>query len=406
MTFSSRIGPLARRGRFAVTVIAAVAVLGWLASRSPAQEKPDPTQSSASEAGPGGFRPTAAQWKSLTIEPVQTTAFDALVTADGTIVVNDNTTASVFSQFSGRVTSINAQPGQSVRKGAVLLTLLATEAAQLKGDVAAASAAEATSRKQLELAQLTERRQHELLLAEAAAEKDWLQSRADLAVAENVERAAQAALASAQEKAAVLTGPHTAGPGHAEIAAPIDGVIVQRQVSPGQFINSLAAGGSTPLYTISDLRTVWVVASVGEIDAARVKVGQPIEISVFALPGRKLRAKVSWVAASVDPTTHRLPVRAEIPNGDGALKPQMSVTVRLLESEPVLGISIPRGAIVYDGQQAHCYVETQDRTLMARKLEIGRVQGELAEVKAGLAAGDRVLTRGSLFIDRAADGSS
>ena len=120
----------------------------------------------------------------------------------------------------------------------------------------------------------------------------------------------------------------------------------------------------------------------------------------------KLRSTVSWVAASVDPTTHRLPVRAELRNLEGTLKPQMSVTVRLLETEPVAGIAIPRSAIVYDGQQAHCYVETSDRTLTARKLEIGRVQGEFAEVKAGLVAGDRVLTRGPLFIDRAADGSS
>ena len=160
------------------------------------------------------------------------------------------------------------------------------------------------------------------------------------------------------------------------------------------------------MFTISDLRTVWVLASVSEIDATRIKIGQPVEISALALPGRKLRSTVSWVAASVDPTTHRLPVRAELRNLEGALKPQMSVTVRMLETEPVARLAIPRSAIVYDGQQAHCYVETSDRTLTVRKLQIGRVQGELAEVKDGLAAGDRVLTRGPLFIDRAADGSS
>ena len=408
MTFSPDQRRLARRGVLAVVVLAIIAFLVVMISRNGAQTQPDPKEPSATETGSGSFHPTADQWGSLTIEPVRTAPFDTLVTADGTVVVNDNTTANVFSQFSGRVTSINGQPGQSMRKGTVLLTLLATETAQLKGDLAAASAAEATTRRQLDLAKVTEKRQHELLLAEAAAEKDWLQSQADLAIAENAERAAQAAVASAREKAAVLTShtPGSSGQGNAEIVAPIDGVIVQRQVAPGQFVNSLAAGGGTPLFTISDLRTVWVLASVSEIDATRIKIGQPVEISALALPGRKLRSTVSWVAASVDPTTHRLPVRAELRNLEGALKPQMSVTVRMLETEPVARLAIPRSAIVYDGQQAHCYVETSDRTLTVRKLQIGRVQGELAEVKAGLAAGDRVLTRGPLFIDRAADGSS
>ena len=235
MTFPPDQRRLARRGVLAVVVLAIIAFLAVMISRNGAQTQPDPKEPSARETGSGSFHPTADQWGSLTIEPVRTAPFDTLVTADGTVVVNDNTTANVFSQFSGRVTSINGQPGQSMRKGTVLLTLLATETAQLKGDLAAASAAEATTRRQLDLAKVTEKRQHELLLAEAAAEKDWLQSQADLAIAENAERAAQAAVASAREKAAVLTShtPGSSGQGNAEIVAPIDGVIVQRQVAPG-----------------------------------------------------------------------------------------------------------------------------------------------------------------------------
>jgi len=389
----------------AAFALLALAGLVWLALR-PSVAQLAAAELPASAAAPGTFRPTASQWASLTFEPVQVKAFEGLIRAEGTIVVNDNATANVFSQFSGRVTSIRGQPGENVRKGTVLLTMLATEAAQAKGDLATAAAAEATARRQVELAQLTERRQHELFIAEAGAEKDWLQSKADLAVAENAARAAQAGVGAAREKAAVLSGPATPGAIGAAITAPIDGVIVQRQVAPGQFVNSLAAGGSAPLYTISDLRMVWVLAMVSEADASRAKIGQPVDITALALPGKVMRSKVSWIGASVDPTTHRLPVRAEVPNGDGALKPQMSVTVQFLEQQPVRTLAIPRSAVVYDGQQAHCYVALPDRTLVARTLNLGRVQGELIEVKAGLTEQEHVLVKGPLFIDRATDGST
>lgn len=352
---------------------------------------------------------TPAQWGTLKIESVRKKVFDSLLTADGTIVANENASVAVYSQFSGRVVNVYAQAGQAVRKGTPLAAILAVEAAQTKSDTAAATAAEATLLKQLELAKVTERRQHELFTAEAGTEKDWLQSKADLAAAENAHRAAVAALAATREKAAVL-GEAVQGrsgtAGQTMITAPIDGVIVQRQVAAGQFVNSLASGGSAPLFTVTDGRTVWVVANVSETQAAQLTLGQPAEIIPLALPGRSVKAAVSWIAASVDPSSRRVAVRAEVANPDGALKPQMSVTVRLLQRQPVEALSVPRSAIIFDGSKAHCFVVTSERTLAPRALQLGRVDSEVAEVKAGLQAGDQVVTRGTLFIDRASEDSA
>ena len=105
----------------------------------------------------------------------------------------------------------------------------------------------------------------------------------------------------------------------------------------------------------------------------------------------------------VDPATHRVTVRAELPNADGQLKPQMTVTVRLLGGNPADVIAVARSAIVYEGQVAHCYVVIADRTLVARTVQIGRAQGGMSEVTSGLSAGDQVVTRGALFMDRAAE---
>lgn len=405
--------PYPARGVAVGTVVAvSMAAFGVLLWHQTQRAQATPAPAPAASVPDGSFRATAAQWDSLTVEAVKAAAFDSVVTTDGSVAVDDNLSASVFSQYSGRVTAIHAQAGQVVRKGAPLLTLLATETAQASSDLAAAVAAEATARKQLDLARQTEKRQHELLLAEAGAEKDWLQSQADLETATNALRAAEVALSATREKAAVL---NAAPPGRAAsvgtvatsvIVAPVDGVIVQRQVTPGQYVNSLANGGGNPLFTITDLRTVWVLGNVSEGYAARIRIGQPVEIGALALGDRTLRASVSWISASVDPATHRVPIRAEVANPDQILKPQMTVTFRVLEMHAQTALAIPRSALVYDGAQAHCYVVTGERTLTPRLLELGRFQGELAEVKSGLKAEDRVVTRGSLFIDAAAQGNN
>lgn len=391
----------APRRRVAVMVVIAVVlviaiVIALQARKAPA---PTPTADVKATSHVDRFQPSAEQWASFNVQPVGRAAFDALLTVDGTIVVDDNASASVYSQYSGRVTQILAQPGQVVRQGAPLVALLATESAQARSDLAAAMATEASTRKQFELAQANETRQHELFLAEAAAEKDWLQSKSDLVAADSAHRAAEAALAAAREKGAVLgDGAH---PG--TITSPIDGIVVQRAVQPGQYINSLSTGGSTPLFVISDLRRVWVVATVGEIDAAKLKVGLPVDVQTLALAGRTVRAKITWIGAVVDPSTHRVPFRAELANPDLALKPQMTATVRVLQDAPVQALAVPRGAVVVEGDEAHVWVATPDRALVVRRVTLGRTQGDRVEVKAGLAEGDQVVTRGTLFIDRAVE---
>ena len=395
-------------------VVAALAITWWIFREHSEAQAPIPAQASA----PGTLRLTPVQWASLTVEPVGTRVFDSVLTTDGTVVVNDDKSVAVYSQFSGRVLNVFARAGQAVRKGAPLASILAVEAAQSRSDTAAAAAAEATSLKQLELARATEERQHQLFLAQAGAEKDWLQSKVDLVAAENVHRAAVVALTAARDKTAILGEqssqdtdnaqmPRRAGgAGQTVITAPIDGLIVQRQIAAGQYVNSLASGGSAPLFTVTDSRTVWVVAYVSEAQATNVKMGQSMDVRAFALPGRIWRGQVTWISSNVDPSSHRIGVRSEIANDDSALKPQMNVTARLLDDQAHKTLAIPRSAIVFDGSEAHCFVVTAERTLTSKKLELGRVDSELAEVKAGLLPGDRVVTRGALFIDRATEDSA
>jgi cobalt-zinc-cadmium efflux system membrane fusion protein len=183
------------------------------------------------------------------------------------------------------------------------------------------------------------------------------------------------------------------------VAAPIAGVVTDRQVGPGQYIQ---AGSSTPVFTIGDLSTVWLVAEVHETDAPFIERGQTVEVRVLALPGKVFKAKLTAVGAEVDSVTHRVPVRATLANPDGKLKPQMFASFSIVTSDESQAPAIPDEAVVREGDQARVWVVAQNNTLTLRSIHTGRTNEGMVEVLEGLKAGERVVTRGSLFIDRAA----
>jgi cobalt-zinc-cadmium efflux system membrane fusion protein len=170
-------------------------------------------------------------------------------------------------------------------------------------------------------------------------------------------------------------------------------------VGPGQY---LQAGSATPQFTIADISSVWLLANVRETDAALVKLGQSVEVHVPAYPDRMFKARLTYVSAVVDPVTHRLPVRAEIANRDGALKPEMFANFRILTSDASDSPAVPQSAVVYEGAGAHVWVVAADGLLSLRNIRTGRSNDGLIEVLEGLKPGENVVTKGGLFIDQAA----
>jgi len=155
------------------------------------------------------------------------------------------------------------------------------------------------------------------------------------------------------------------------------------------------------VYAIANLSSVWLIANARESDARLIKIGTPIEVSVLAIPGRIFKAKVTWIAPSIDPSTRRLSVRAEIDNRDGAMKPTMFATFHILTGETSVAPGIPQNAIVYEGADAHVFVADKAGNITLRPIRVGRVNDDLVEVISGLKVGEQIVTSGALFIDRA-----
>ena len=345
---------------------------------------------------PGTFRPTDAQWEDLKIAPVQLRSFQTEDTAEGKIANDDDATTPVFSPYSGRVTKVFAKAGDRIKQGAPLLAVEASEFVQGQNDLISAAGNLNTARAQLNLARTTEKRQHELYDTKGGALKDWQQSQVDLATAEANFRSAEIALAAARNRLRILgkrdaeitaieNAPDrlTMNP-EAIVYAPIGGTVTQRQVGLGQYITSPSNGGSNAVFSIGDMSKVWLLANVREANSPSMQLDEPVEVHVLAFPGRVFKARLTYVAPAIDPNTHRLPVRAEVENPDGALKPEMFATFSIITGNAINAPAVPEEAVVYEGQMARVWVAGKDKTLGLRQIQTGRTQDGVIEVLAGL----------------------
>ena len=390
-----------------------VAILAWPVIGKNVADPGGRAQPATSEEARGTFRPTKEQWAGFKIEPVDLVSFRPEQVTEGSIAIDDDLTTPVFSQHSGRVIKLIAKLGDRVEAGAPLFEIQATEFVQAQNDLITALANLQTARSQLAQAQTNEKRAHDLYLAQGGALKDWQQAQTDLITSQNTVRADEIALAAVRNRLRIL------GKSDKEIAslesqptqkldpvtivtAPIGGVITQRQIGLGQYINSMAGGASGPVYTIGNLSTVWLIANVRETDAPLMHVGQPVEVHVLAFPGRVFKAKISWVAPSIDSNTHRLSVRADVENHQGELKPGMFANFSIITGEAATAPAVPQRAIVYEGDTARVWVAEDDGTIAARSVRTGRIADGMVEILVGVSAGEKVVTSGALFIDRAA----
>jgi cobalt-zinc-cadmium efflux system membrane fusion protein len=418
-------GPAADRGRLPTTVqgllvLAFAATLCTLLFVLPAVVGLAAPATADAPPDTGAFKPTDQQWAGLKVQRVARQDVAALVQTDGRIALDDDFSTSVFSPYSGRVTRVIARAGDVVAAGAPLFAVQSNELAQAQNDMVTALAALRTAHAQLDLATANESRQHQLFLGHGAAQKDWQQSRVDLATAQGGLNSTAIAVAAVRNRLAIL-GLSAHDIAHIEsspnlesvsadtvVRAPIAGTVTQRQISPGQNIVGTVAssGAANAVYVIGDLAKLWMVASARETDAALFHVGDLARVTVPAYPGHVFDARVTYVAPVIDPATHRLLVRAEVQNPDGALKPDMLAQFQIVTGNVAATLTVPETAVVYEGSDAHVWVaDPAAKTLALRDVAVGPAIGGQVQVLRGLKPDESVVTSGAVFIDRTLSGS-
>ncbi len=397
--------PLDRSRQLRWIGIAAVALLALWAIVAGIRHLTTPVEQTPVAPPPGTFRATPAQLAQMKIEAVRDGSAAGTIQATGTISVDEDHSTPVVLPFSGQIADVMVQAGQTVHRGQPLLRVASNDFVDARAALVTATAQAATAQAQLRTAQDNARRQEAIYQTAGGALKDYRQAQSDLLAAQASAASASGAVAAARGRLGTLSGAarQTGSGAQAVYAAPVSGVIVSRDVAPGQYIG---AGGDKPLMTIASLADVWLVAQLAESDAASVKVGDAVSVTTPAYPGRTFRAVVNNVAAALDPATHRLPVRASVANPDGALKPQMFASFAIQRAGHALnGVQVPSQAVIHEGDGTRVWIVAGPGGLLrAQTVTVGDSAGGFDTITAGLKPGDRVVTAGALFVNEAGIG--
>jgi cobalt-zinc-cadmium efflux system membrane fusion protein len=362
------------------------------------------------------YYPAPKQWASLTVEPVSEAVFRTEQLTEGKIAVDEDRATLVYSPYAGRVIKLLAKPGDMVTAGQPLFVVESPDMVQAQNDFISAVAGLNKARSALELAKIIEQQNKTLYETRAAPLRDVQQSQAASLAAQNDLRSAETLLEVTRNRLRILgktdeeitkfseTG--AINP-QSTIYSPIAGTVVQRKVGPGQYINttSNSAAASDATFVIGDLSTVWLVAYIRESEASNVRVGQAMRFTVLAYSSRVFSANIAYIATSFDPGTRRLLVRATINNAEKLLRPEMFASVTIQTGEGDRSPAVPREAIIYDGNTARVWIAREDKAVEMRNIKTGLFNGRMVQVLDGLTLGDNVVTKGSLFVDRAANGS-
>ncbi len=362
------------------------------------------------------YYPTPKQWASLTTEPVSELIFRAEHLTEGKIAVDEDRATLVYSPYAGRVIKLLAKPGDMVVADQPLFVVESPDMVQAQNDFISAVAGLNKARSALDFAKIVENQNKSLYETRAAPLRDLQQAQAGTLAAQNDVRSAEISLEAVRNRLRILgktdeeitkfseTGAINS---QTTIYSPIAGTVVQRKVGPGQYVNttSNSAAANDATFVIGDLSTVWLVAYVRESEAPNVRVGQAMRFTVLAFPNRVFTANIAYVATSFDAATRRLLVRATINNTEGLLKPEMFASVTILTGEGDSSLAVLRETIIYDGNNARVWVARDDHAVEPRKIKTGLSNGQMVQVLDGLRLGEKVVTKGSLFVDRAAAGS-
>jgi cobalt-zinc-cadmium efflux system membrane fusion protein len=302
------------------------------------------------------------------------------------LVWNEERTQRIYPAFAGRVLSLNADIGQSVKAGQVLATLASPEF----------GAAQADTAKALADAQVADRA---LARHQALYEGDVI-SRKELDLTEADALRARAELARAQSRTRMYGSNANTVNQQLGLAATVKGVVVERNLSAGQEVRPDQGGpGNQALFVVSDPSVLWVQIDAREADTASLKPGTKISLTLPNFPGQTFEAKISATGDFIDSNTRSIKVRAVIDNAQRQLKAEMLGTARI-ERKLGSGVLVPASAVQLRGTEHWTYVQTEPGVFEPRRVKLGYEGLQEVLIVEGVQANELVVKENSLLLAR------
>ncbi|MGA7952350.1 MAG: efflux RND transporter periplasmic adaptor subunit [Gloeobacterales cyanobacterium] len=345
----------------------------------------------------------------IVIGKAEVRPFPVKVASNGQVKAAEDLAAHVSTPVAGRVTSVSVQLGQSVRQGQTLAILKSDSIGQEMADLLQSSLQTDSDIHQAQL---------QLKFSEAAYQreqklfKDRISARADLEAArtqyekdkgalQSLQTRRSATISTIQERLSLSgAGPNAASQVVATrrinpfitISAPRAGIVVSRTINNGEL-----ADPSKEMFQIAELDRVWLVAGLYEKDLAKVRVGQPVSLTLDSLSGQSFPGRISFIGSEVDAQTRTLPIRVEVPNPGLRLKPGMFARVQI-EVANSQALAVPKSALQQNGDFTFVYVPIALHQYEERRVTPGLSSGNYVQILSGLKPGEKVATAGTLAL--------
>jgi membrane fusion protein, heavy metal efflux system len=403
-----------RRLLFSVATVGIALALGFALGRSsPSASTPVSVGTAAAPAADPQLPATIALSPpklanlQLQIEKANAGPLVRAVSATGSVGYDQLHLARIRPMARGRIEALDVTAGDRVVAGQRLAVLDNFDLSAAHSKVLGAEAALNQAKAQLAAASAAYDRATNLIRSDLVTQAELVARRATAVTMEADLRTKEAQLRQYQEEEARLlpVGPAAAGadtsndqPGGSRGAlfAPFAGVVDSVSVATGEIVDP-----ATPIFTVSDLSTVWVQADVAERDLGAVKVGDAVEVKVSAFPGRVFAGRVTYIPDQIEAATGMAKVRCEVPNPDGALRVNMFATVTILSPQGGDAVLAPSSSLQEVNGQSVVFIPTGDRQFAWRAVHTGLVANGKTQITSGLAAGTPVVGEGSYWLKAA-----
>ncbi|KFF15780.1 efflux RND transporter periplasmic adaptor subunit [Flavobacterium hydatis] len=315
----------------------------------------------------------------ITIEPVQKRAVSESINLTGNITYNNDHVVQFNSLVEGIITKTTFSLGDYVKKGQVLAEIKSTELNGMQSE-------SKSLQSQLSVAQRQLQATKSMFDDGIASQKDLMQAQSELDVLksslENVR--ANLAMFSASSERAVF-----------QIKAPTEGYVVAKNISPGMQITE----GSEPLFTISDLKEIWVLVNVYTSNLKNVTENMLVDVTTPAYPGEIFKGKITMLAKVFDADEHVLKARIVMENKNLKLKPGMTADIIIDKS---LGgemlAAVPAKAAIFDNNRDYILIYKDDCTIETREINPTIKNNNWIYFDKGVKEGEMIITKNHLLI--------
>ncbi|MDR1326884.1 MAG: efflux RND transporter periplasmic adaptor subunit [Heliobacteriaceae bacterium] len=343
----------------------------------------------------------------IATEPIDEMDLELQITIPAQFKAQNNAVDRIYSPIDGKVTEVYVEPGAILKKGDPIVQIKSDDISQIQLEflekVIELDGSIGEMNAQYELSRQNFNRENILYKEKISSRAEYELANAQMkkdAANLNALRTKRSALVKVYQQRLTLYGGGSIETvlktrriyPFVTLRANKNGILLERKVNPGEIVEK-----NRELFNLADLSTIWLTGYAFEKDSQSLSVGQEVAGAIEDTKNKSVKGVLSYVSPILDSVTKTLEVRADIPNPDFSIKPNMYAEMFVTTGSARV-LAMPNDAVEKYGDYYFVYVKVKPHTYEERKVTIGRKNEKYSEILSGVKLGEEVVTTGSFAL--------